>query len=98
MPRFPQDIALLPDAGPLITPAYAQPLDVLFKPGWRVMVVDMVLHEVTRTQTPTSEKLAAWAEQPNVQMIPTQTLGKRGFNRAPRGLNRDFPLEKVHGE
>ncbi len=74
MPLFPQDIALLPDAGPLITLAYAQALDVLFKPGWRVVVVDMVLHEVTRMQTPTSEKLTTWAQQPNVQIIPTQTL------------------------
>ncbi len=74
MPQSAQDITLLPDAGPLITLAYADVLDVLFKPGWRVAVVDMVLHEVTRSQTPTSEKLAAWAAQPNVHIIPTQTL------------------------
>ena len=55
MPQSVQDVSLLPDAGPLITLAYANALDVLFKPGWRVAVVDMVLHEVTRSQTPTSE-------------------------------------------
>jgi hypothetical protein len=74
MPLLAQDIALLPDAGPLITLAYADALDILFKPGWRVVVVDMVLHEVTRSQTPTSEKLAAWAAQPAVQTLSTQTL------------------------
>jgi hypothetical protein len=74
VPQSAQDITLLPDAGPLITLAYAQELDVLFKPGWRVAVVDMVLYEVIRSQTPTSEKLAAWAAQPAVQIIPTQTL------------------------
>ena len=74
MPQSAQDIALLPDAGPLITLAYANALDALFKPGWRVVVVDMVLHEVTRSQTPTSEKLASWAAQPAVHIIPTQTL------------------------
>ena len=58
-PRSPADIALLPDAGPLITLAYADALDLLFKPGWSVILVDMVLHEVTRQKTPTSEKLAA---------------------------------------
>lgn len=47
MPQSAQDITLLPDAGPLITMAYANALDVLFKPGWRVGVVDRVLHEVT---------------------------------------------------
>ena len=30
------------------------------KPGWRVAVVDMVMHEVTRNQTLTSAKLAKW--------------------------------------
>ena len=74
MPQSAQDITLLPDAGPLITLAYANALDVLFKPGWRVAIVDMVLHEVTRSQTPTSEKLAAWAAQPAVRTITTLTL------------------------
>jgi hypothetical protein len=69
-----QSIALLPDAGPLITLAYADALDVLFEPGWRVAIVDMVLHEVTRSQTPTSEKIAVWAAQPRVHILPTQTL------------------------
>ena len=55
------NVALFPDAGPLITLAYADALDLLFKPGWPVVLVDMVLHEVTRNQTPTSEKLAQWA-------------------------------------
>jgi len=54
----PGDIALLPDAGPLITLAYADALDALSRPGWTVVVVDMVLHEVTHNQTPTSGKLA----------------------------------------
>ena len=54
-------VVLLPDAGPLITLAYADALDLLFKPGWPVVLVDMVLHEVTRNRTPTSEKLGQWA-------------------------------------
>ena len=54
----PSDIALLPVAGPLITLAYADALDVLTLPGWQVRVVDMVQHEVTRNPTPTSKKLA----------------------------------------
>jgi hypothetical protein len=54
------NVVLLPDAGPLITLAYADALDLLFKPGWPVVLVDMVLHEVTRNQTPTSGKLAQW--------------------------------------
>ena len=52
MPQSAQDITLLPDAGQQITLAYANALDVLFKPGWRTSVVDMVLHKVTRCVKP----------------------------------------------
>lgn len=72
--RSPADIALLPDAGPLITLAYANALDLLFKPGWTVILVDMVLHEVTRQKTPTSKKLATWAATNRVQVMPTRTF------------------------
>jgi hypothetical protein len=65
-------ILLLPDAGPLITLAYADALDVLFKPGWAVQIVDMVLHEVTRNKTPTSQAIAAWVEENKIQILPTK--------------------------
>ncbi|MDZ4348331.1 MAG: hypothetical protein U1A22_02225 [Xanthomonadaceae bacterium] len=65
---------LLPDAGPLITLAYADALDLLFRPGWPVVLVDMVLHEVTRNQTPTREKLAQWATAGQVSVRPTRTF------------------------
>lgn len=68
----PPDIVLLPDAGPLITLAYADSLDLLFRPDWSVALVDMVLHEVTRNQTPTSEKLARWAETHKLPVLPTK--------------------------
>ena len=62
---------LLPDAGSLITLAYADQLDLLFKPGWTVEIVDMVLHEVTRNLTPTSEKLARWVEKHQLAVVKT---------------------------
>ena len=68
------NVALLPDAGPLITLAYADALDLLFKPGWPIVLVDMVLHEVTRNQTPTSEKLAQWAATGPVPVRTTRTF------------------------
>lgn len=64
----------MPDAGPLITLAYADALDVLFKPGWAVMLVDMVLHEVTRHETPTSARLAAWIAATPVLVQPTRAF------------------------
>jgi hypothetical protein len=68
------NVVLLPDAGPLITLAYADALDLLFKPGWPIVLVDMVLHEVTRNQTPTSEKLAQWAAAGQVSIHTTRTF------------------------
>lgn len=67
-------ILLLPDAGPLITLAYANALDVLFKPGWSVQIADMVLHEVTRNQTPTSQTIASWVKANKLHVPPTKTL------------------------
>lgn len=67
-------ILLLPDAGPLITLAYADALDLLFKPGWSVQIVDMVLREVTRNQTPTSLAIAEWVNANNLRVLPTKTL------------------------
>lgn len=56
----PTDVILFPDAGPLITLANGDALDLLLKPGWTVSLVDMVLHEVTRNRTPTSLEIDAW--------------------------------------
>lgn len=64
-------VTLLPDAGPLITLAYADALDLLLKPGWAVALVDMVLHEVTRNETPTSTRIAAWARDNSMPVLET---------------------------
>ena len=66
------DIILLPDAGPLITLAYAEALDVLSKPGWTVRLVDMVRAEVTRQETPTSRRLKEWST--DLPVIHTRTF------------------------
>jgi hypothetical protein len=67
-------VVLLPDSGPLITLAYADALDLLLKPGWPIVLVDMVLHEVTRNQTPTSEKLAQWVAASQLSVRTTRTF------------------------
>ncbi len=64
-------VILLADAGPLITLAYADALDVLLLPGWTVQMVDMVLYEVTRNETPTSRKIAAWVRQHHLDVRET---------------------------
>jgi hypothetical protein len=68
------DVVLLPDAGPLITLAYADALDLLLKPRWSVTLVDMVLTEVTRNQTPTSEKLSKWVGSNKLPIRTTKTF------------------------
>lgn len=67
-------VILLSDAGPLITLAYAGALDVLLLPGWSVQMVDMVLHEVTRNQTPTSQKIAQWASLHQLTVLETSVF------------------------
>jgi hypothetical protein len=62
---------LVPDAGPLITLAYADALDLLLKPGWPVEIVDMVLKEVTRNSTPTSERIASWVARNKLNVLTT---------------------------
>src|SRR6185437_8648969 len=64
--------AVLPDAGPLITLAYADALDLLFKPGWQVEIVDMVLKGLTRNKTPTSERIAAWVGHHQLTVLTTK--------------------------
>lgn len=63
---------LVPDAGPLITLAYAGRLDLLQQPGWPVHVMDMVLHELTRNQTPTSEAIGAFVKEQALTVVTTQ--------------------------
>lgn len=75
-------IILLADAGPLFTLAYADALDVLFKLGWSVKLVDMVQFEVTRNQTPTNEKINAWIKQNDIQILESTI-----FQRYQKALN-----------
>ncbi|MBK8401310.1 MAG: hypothetical protein IPL29_09735 [Propionivibrio sp.] len=87
-----KNIALLPDAGPLITLAYADALDLLLKSGWAVMLVDMVLHEVTRNQTPTSGKLATWVTSAQIPVLPTKTFEhfRQTVTETPSPRTRDL--------
>lgn len=82
-------VALLPDAGPLITLAYADALDLLLKPGWQVALVDMVLEEVTRHATPTSERIASWVRTNKLAVLPTQV-----FEHYRKAANAAMPVRK----
>jgi len=84
------DLILLPDAGPLITLAYADALDLLLKPGWRVTIVDMVFHELTRQPSPTRQKLRDWVQQRAITLLPTQVFAQHLL--APPGA----PRSKAH--
>ena len=87
---------LLPDAGPLITLAYAGQLDLLLRPGWPLRLVDMVLHEVTRNATPTRDAIAAFTARHQVAVIETQTLRKH--LRQPGGVQAGAPRKAGLGE
>ncbi len=96
MPSRP-DTVVLPDAGPLITLAYADALDLMLRPGWPVEVVDMVLHEVTRNSTPTSEKLAQWVNDRKLAVLPTRTF--RHYQQAQaQSVQQGAPRKSHLGE
>ena len=83
---------VVPDAGPLITLAYADSLDLLHAAGDEVGVVDMVRHEVTRTRTPTSEKLGRWIAESADRVIETRVFARyreelEGPGSPPRKAN-----------
>jgi len=86
---------ILPDAGPLITLAYADALDLLLKPGWPVWIVDMVLHEVTRNATPTSQAIAAWVSRSGAVTRATRTFTH--YRQRPR-TEPDPPRKAGLGE
>lgn len=85
------NVILIADAGPLITLAYADSLDLLFKPGWSVQLVDMVVHEVTRNETPTSQKIADWIAEHNIIVQQSETYQRYSAalnaGEAPRKSN-----------
>jgi hypothetical protein len=76
---------LIPDARPWITLAYSDALDLFLKPGWPVAMVDMVLEELTRSRTPTSQQIAAWVSDQQVPVLPTEVC-RRAAGRRQRHL------------
>ncbi|MFT5340071.1 MAG: hypothetical protein ACI9IO_001825 [Cyanobium sp.] len=76
---------LIPDAGPWITLAYADGLDLLLKPGWPVAMVDMVLEELTRSQTPTSQQIGAWVKDQCIPVWSTEVC-RRAAGRRQRNV------------
>ncbi|MFM7361811.1 MAG: hypothetical protein ACKO6F_02955 [Cyanobium sp.] len=60
------------DAGPWITLAYADALELLLVPGWPLVMVDMVLEELTRSDTLTSDRIATWVRGHGIAVLSTE--------------------------
>jgi hypothetical protein len=86
---------LVPDAGPLITLAYAERLDLLQRPGWPVHVVGMVLHEVVRNQTPTSEAIAAFVKEQALTVVATEVWRRYQQRLTDAAAGNGMPPRKV---
>lgn len=86
---------LVPDAGPLITLAYAGGLDLLLRPDWPVHIVDMVRVEVTRNPTPTREAIAAFIEQQRLTIVATEVGQRYQQHLADPSASHDPPLRKA---
>lgn len=71
---------VVPDAGPLITLAYAKRLDLLFALGLKVVMVDMVKQELIRQRTDTSEAIISFIDQSSVEIAVTD-IGIEAANK-----------------
>lgn len=76
---------LIPDPGPWISLAYAEALDLLLMLGWPLAMVDMVLEELTRSQTPTSQQIGAWVKDKCIPVLSTEVC-RRSAGRRQRNL------------
>jgi len=66
---------IIPDAGPLITLAYAGRLDLFLAIQAKVVVIDMVKIELTRHLTPTSQLIIDFIADNAIEVIETE-IGK----------------------
>ncbi len=73
---------VVPDAGPLITLAYADRLDLLLTLRVTVVVVDMVQHELTRHHTETSQQILAFLYHNRIPIIRT-SIGEEARTQGP---------------
>jgi hypothetical protein len=89
---------LLPDAGPLITLAYAGQLDLLLRPGWPLRLIDMVLHEVTRNATPSREAISAFVARHNIPVLETATFRHYRERRTAASGGEKMPRKAGLGE
>lgn len=69
-----EPLIVIPDAGPLITLAYADSLDLLHAADAEIWIIDMVRHEVTRNKTPTSERIGHWIDTRADRIVTTEVF------------------------
>ncbi|GHU33419.1 hypothetical protein AGMMS50256_25300 [Betaproteobacteria bacterium] len=89
---------LLPDAGPLITLAYAGQLDLLLRPGWSLRIVDRVLHEVTRNATPSRDAISAFVARRHTPVLETATFRHYRKQMTVAGSDGKIPRKAGLGE
>jgi len=86
---------VMADAGPWITLAYADALELLLAPGWPLVMVDMVLEELTRSDTPTSQRIATWVAEQRIFVLATEVC-RRSSGRRQRHLGEMAIQEAMH--
>jgi hypothetical protein len=86
----------------LITLAYAGRLDLLLRPGWPLRLLDMVLYELTRNDTPSREAIDGFVACHSVPVLETETCrhyrARLAAGDAPRkaGLGELALQEAIH--
>lgn len=67
---------IVPDAGPLITLAYADRLDLLLAINIKAVIIDMVKIELTRNKTETSALILDFISKNNIEIKETEIGSK----------------------
>jgi hypothetical protein len=97
-------VFLLPDSSVLVTLANSDKLDVLFEPGWTLVLIDSVVHDVVRNTSPCAEILGKWLRRNNLPVVQTR-VHERAQKAIRMGLSipqqmrmQDLGIQEVMNE
>lgn len=97
-------VFLLPDSSVLVTLANSDKLDILFEPGWTLVLIDSVVHDVVRNTSPCAEILGKWLRKNNLPVVQTR-VHERAQKAIRMGLSipqqmrmQDLGIQEVMNE
>ena len=97
-------VFLMPDASVLVSLANSDKLDLLFEPGWTLVLIDSVIHDIVRTTGPCAEMLGKWLRKNNLPVVQTrvhdraQQAIRQGLSIPQQMRMQDLGIQEVMNE